>query len=142
MFKYNFFSVILQLSVTVTLLYFPEKHITYLNEIKEENSSNIFLITVNEKLYFAIWTTFQLPPQKLILDWCLKVISRWYLFLKQTTNTLSGSICDMWYFMKFVCEKSFLIKTLSFSKIRIHIETYYSWILDRYVSWISKHKYP
>ena len=53
-----------------------EKHITYFTEIKEENSSNIAssyvirkmllefssLITLNENLYFKIWSPFQLPP--------------------------------------------------------------------------------
>ena len=32
--------------------------------MKEENSSNIFLITVNENLYFKIWSPFQPPSQK------------------------------------------------------------------------------
>ena len=36
----------------MTLLYFFQKDITYLIEIKEENSSNIFLITVKKTLYF------------------------------------------------------------------------------------------
>ena len=36
----------------MTLLYFSQKDITYLIEIKEENSSNIFLITVKKTLYF------------------------------------------------------------------------------------------
>ena len=43
-----------KLSVTVTLLYFTQKHITYFIEIKEENSRNIFLITVNEYLCFTL----------------------------------------------------------------------------------------
>ena len=38
---YKFFSEITQFSVTVTLLYFFKKHITYFTEIKVENSSNI-----------------------------------------------------------------------------------------------------
>ena len=45
---------ITQLSVTVTLLYFIQNILDILIEIKEENSSNIFLITVNENLYFKI----------------------------------------------------------------------------------------
>ena len=40
-FKYKLFFVITQLSVTVTLLYFCKKYITYFTEIKEENSSSI-----------------------------------------------------------------------------------------------------
>ena len=36
----------------MTLLYFSQKDITYLIEIKYENSSNIFLITVKKTLYF------------------------------------------------------------------------------------------
>ena len=35
-------------------MYFTENYITYLIETKEEVSSNIFLITVNENLYFKI----------------------------------------------------------------------------------------
>ena len=52
------------------MLYFTKKHIKYLKylfETKEENSGNIFLITVNENLYFKIWSPFQPPPQKVIL---------------------------------------------------------------------------
>ena len=54
MFKYEFLSLITQLSVIVPLLYFTQKHITYFIEIKEENSRNIFLITVNEYLRFTL----------------------------------------------------------------------------------------
>ena len=52
------------------MLYFTKKHIKYLKylfETKEENSGKIFLITVNENLYFKIWSPFQPPPQKVIL---------------------------------------------------------------------------
>ena len=54
MFKSEFLSLITQLSVIVPLLYFTQKHITYFIEIKEENSRNIFLITVNEYLRFTL----------------------------------------------------------------------------------------
>ena len=57
----------IQLSVTVTLLHSTEKHITYIIEIKEEDSGNIFLITVNDNLYLKIWSPFQPPPQRVIL---------------------------------------------------------------------------
>ena len=53
---------------TIVLAFFKEK---------EENSSNMFLITVNENLYFKIWSFFQLPSQKVILYWCLNVLTYW-----------------------------------------------------------------
>ena len=69
----------------------------YLIEIKEKNSSNMFLITVNENLYFKIWSPFQSPPQKVIPYWCLKVRMYWWLFLKQTSNALRGThILYLW----------------------------------------------
>ena len=65
-FKYKFLSVIAQLRVTVTVVYtLLKKHITYLIQIKEENSSNIFLVTVNENLYFKKFD--QLSNQKVVL---------------------------------------------------------------------------
>ena len=46
---------------SVNLLYFTRKYIAYFIKINKENSSNIFLITVNEKLYFKItFPTFSL----------------------------------------------------------------------------------
>ena len=45
--------MIKKLSVAVTVVLYLKK-ITYLTEIKEENSSNAFLITVNENLCFEI----------------------------------------------------------------------------------------
>ena len=71
-FKYKFLSVIAELRLTVTVVYtLPKKHITYLIEIKEQNSNNIFPVTVNENLYFKKFD--QLSNQKVILYWYLKV---------------------------------------------------------------------
>ena len=52
-FKYIFFSVITQLNVTVTVVLYLKAYYIHI-ETKEENSGNIFLITINENLYFKI----------------------------------------------------------------------------------------
>ena len=96
---------ITQLSVTVTLLYFIQNILDILIEIKEENSSNIFLITVNENLYFKIWSPFQPLSHKAILYWCLKVTIYWCLGLKQSSSALRGTHT---LFLKF---EFYIIKT-------------------------------
>ena len=53
MFKYIFFSVITQLNVTGTVVLYLKTYYIHI-EIKGENSGNIFLITINENLYFKI----------------------------------------------------------------------------------------
>ena len=82
----------------------------------------MFLITINEKLYFKIWSSFQPPSQKVILYWYLKVIMYWWLFLKQTTNDLRIThILNFW---------NLSFNWNQFSIISVYIESCYSCILD------------
>ena len=120
------------MSVAVTLLNFTQKYITYLIEIKEENCSNIFFITLNESRYFKNWSPFQYPPRKVILYRCLKFTLYWFLFLKQTSNALRGT--HILYFWNLSFNEN------PFSKTRVDTKHCNYYILDCNVSWISKHK--
>ena len=63
-------------------LVFYLKNSIYLTEIKKENSNNFFLIILNENLlYLKIWSLFQPPHQKVILN----PGKSWCMFLKQTS---------------------------------------------------------
>ena len=91
-----------------------------------ENSSNIFLIIINENLYFKIWSPFQ-PPLHLrrlyYIDAWKSQYMYWYmyscLFLKQTSNALRGTIIycisDIWvlYIYIYILLKS-ILKDLSY----------------------------
>ena len=71
------------------MLYFTWKHIMYLMEVKEENSSNTILITVNPNLYFEIW----LPSNLLFRLYC-KVTSWNRLALPEEEHIYC--ISDIW----------------------------------------------
>ena len=113
-------------------MYFTQKYITYLIEIKEENSSNILFITLNESRYFKNWSPFQSPPRKVILYRCLKFTLYWCLFLKQTSNALRGT--HILYFWNLSFNEN------PFSKTRVDTKHCNYYILDCNVSWISKPK--
>ena len=54
--------------ISNSTVFYLKKHNMYLTEIKKENSSNFFLIIVNENLlYLKLWSPFQSPSRKIIL---------------------------------------------------------------------------
>ena len=101
-----------------------------------ENSSNIFLIIINENLYFKIWSPFQ-PPLHLrrlyYIDAWKSQYMYWYmyscLFLKQTSNALRGTII--------YCISEIWVLYIYIYIIKIHSQRF---ILHCNVSRIYKHK--
>ena len=108
--------------------YLKKKKNLYLAEIKKENSSNSFFITVSKNLlYLKLWSLFQPTYQKVILysgrSWCL--------LLKQTSDVLTR----MYTFWNLS-----LLKTHSLNLGHILKLVNFLYTLDCNVYWIYKHK--